>query len=78
MKPHESHRINKKSIRGDSWPVWNRGIRRRSSFSYYTKLGLKMYTIMLEHGDASKIKRSLVQASLEVLCYVLEQDTQSA
>ena len=30
MKPHESHRINKKSIRGnsgDSWPVWNRGIR---------------------------------------------------
>ena len=30
MKPHESHRIRKKSIRGDSgdsWPVWNRGIR---------------------------------------------------
>ena len=30
MKPHESPRINKKSIRGnsgDSWPVWNRGIR---------------------------------------------------
>ena len=30
MKPHESSRINKKSIRGnsgDSWPVWNRGIR---------------------------------------------------
>ena len=29
MKPHESPRINKKSIRGDSrdsWPVWNRGI----------------------------------------------------
>ena len=27
MKPHESPRINKKSIRGnsgDSWPVWNR------------------------------------------------------
>ena len=23
MKPHESPRINKKSIRGDSWPVWN-------------------------------------------------------
>ena len=31
MKPHESPRINKKSIRGnsgDSWPVWNRGIKR--------------------------------------------------
>ena len=31
MKPHESPRINKKSIRGDSgdsWPVWNRVIRR--------------------------------------------------
>ena len=30
MKPHESPRINKKSIRvdpGDSWPVWNRGIK---------------------------------------------------
>ena len=30
MKPHESPRINKKSVRGDSrdsWPVWNRGIR---------------------------------------------------
>ena len=27
MKPHESPRIRKKSIRGDSWPVWNRGIR---------------------------------------------------
>ena len=30
MKPHESARINKKSIRGnsgDSWPVWNRGIK---------------------------------------------------
>ena len=29
MKPHESPRINKKSIRGnsgDSWPLWNRGI----------------------------------------------------
>ena len=29
MKPHESPRINKKSIRGnsgDSWPVWNGGI----------------------------------------------------
>ena len=29
MKPHESPRMNKKSIRGDSrdsWPVWNRGI----------------------------------------------------
>ena len=29
MKPHESPRINKKSIRGDSrdsWPVWNRDI----------------------------------------------------
>ena len=28
MKPHESPRIGKKSIRGDSgdsWPVWNRG-----------------------------------------------------
>ena len=31
MKPHESPRIRKKSIRGDSgdsWPVWNRGISR--------------------------------------------------
>ena len=31
MKPHESPRIRKKSIRGDSgdsWPVWNRGINR--------------------------------------------------
>ena len=27
MKPHESPRINKKSNPGDSWPVWNRGIR---------------------------------------------------
>ena len=30
MKPHESPRIKEKSIRGDpgdSWPVWNRGIR---------------------------------------------------
>ena len=29
MKPHESPRIQGKSIRGDSgdsWPVWNRGI----------------------------------------------------
>ena len=26
MKPHESPRIRKKSICGDSWPVWNRGI----------------------------------------------------
>ena len=34
MKPYESPRIRKKSIRGDSgdsgdsWPVWNRGIRK--------------------------------------------------
>ena len=30
MKPHESPPPEsiKKSIRGDSWPVWNRGIRR--------------------------------------------------
>ena len=30
MKPHESPRIGKKSIpgdSGDSWPVWNRGIK---------------------------------------------------
>ena len=29
MKPHESPRIRKKSIHGDSghsWPLWNRGI----------------------------------------------------
>ena len=34
MKPHESSRIRKKSIRadsGDSWPVWNRGIRDNTS-----------------------------------------------
>ena len=34
MKPHESPRIRKKSIRGDSgdsWPVWNRGIRENPS-----------------------------------------------
>ena len=34
IKPHESPRINKKSIRGNSgnsWPVWNRGISRKSS-----------------------------------------------
>ena len=32
MKPHESPRIRKKSIRGDSgdsWPVWNRGIKKK-------------------------------------------------
>ena len=27
MKPHESSRFNKNSIRGDSWPMWNRGIK---------------------------------------------------
>ena len=34
MKPHESARINKKSIRGDlgdSWPAWNRGISFKST-----------------------------------------------
>ena len=31
MKPHESPRINKKSIRGDSWPVWKRDIKRYCS-----------------------------------------------
>ena len=30
MKPHESPRIRKKSIRGDLWPVWNRGIKYQS------------------------------------------------
>ena len=33
MEPHESPRIRKKSIRGDSgdsWPVWNRGIMHES------------------------------------------------
>ena len=41
MKPHESPRINKKSIRGDSgdsWPVLNRGIRQshqsKTSYKY--------------------------------------------
>ena len=36
MKPHESPRIRKKSIRGDSgdsWPVWNRGIIRDLFFN---------------------------------------------
>ena len=36
MKPHESLRINKKSIRGnsgDSWPVWNRGINYKAQLS---------------------------------------------
>ena len=43
IKPHESPRISKKSIRGDSgdsWPVWNRGIRKiiknYIKFSYIT------------------------------------------
>ena len=38
MKPHESPRINKKSIRGDSgdsWPVWNRGKRYVPTFRYW-------------------------------------------
>ena len=37
MKPHESSRINKKSIRGnscDSWPVWNRGINKQILIDY--------------------------------------------
>ena len=41
MKPHESPRIRKKSIHGDSgdsWPVWNRGI------SYILKLQCSKYT----------------------------------
>ena len=34
MKPHESPRIEEKSIRGDSgdsWPVWNRGTTKQDS-----------------------------------------------
>ena len=33
MKPHESPRMREKSIRGDSWPVWNRSIIKTGVFS---------------------------------------------
>ena len=59
MKPHESPRINKKSIRGDSgdsWPVWNMGIKRTfqtSSLSVVAYLSGKLkprtYKAMREH-----------------------------
>ena len=41
MKPHESPRIRKKSIHGDSgdsWPVWNRGIRRGMKVAWSVNL----------------------------------------
>ena len=55
MKPHESIRIRKKSIRGDSgdsWPVWNRGIRgirqlqwkcKKYSIVYLYRFGAKFF-----------------------------------
>ena len=45
MKPHESPRIRKKSIRGesgDSWPVWNRGISYLWIVEYH-RMGWKFY-----------------------------------
>ena len=45
MKPHESPRIRKKSIRGDSgdsWPVWNRGIRNLVRITHdFSKRGIR-------------------------------------
>ena len=44
MRPHESPRINKKPIRGDSgdsWPVWNRGIRKpRVWFTFFVVMSV--------------------------------------
>ena len=55
MKPHESPRIRKKSIRGDSgdsWPVWNRGINESKLAMKYdichptmTLMGLLIYIL---------------------------------
>ena len=54
MKPHESPRIRKKSIRGDSgdsWPVWNRGITRTTRInipiSFHVILGALLFLLLL-------------------------------
>ena len=52
MKPHESSRINKKSIRGDSrdsWPVWKRGITDRKK-SIQTDVLLSLYVLLVIGG----------------------------
>ena len=58
MKPHESPRINKKSIRGDSrdsWPVWNRGIKHKLFRSHGGFLTYAMYHYReITHYDETK------------------------
>ena len=57
MKPHESPRIRKKSIRGDSgdsWPVWNRGIHQRvlaltMQFAYQLCIALYALLSVTQH-----------------------------
>ena len=55
MKPHESPRINKKSIRGDSrdsWPVWNRGIRYNGPLHSYCVCGQRRFMHVCAHARA--------------------------
>ena len=53
MKPHESPRINKKSIRGDSgdsWPVWNRGMRKIYVLGETRKIGQSKINFQFVQG----------------------------
>ena len=68
MKPQESPRINKKSIRGDSldsWPVWNRGTFMLSKCSLPDCLLSFAVTTKREHWSKKSEKRS---PFLSVVC----------
>ena len=76
MKPHESPRINKKSIYGDSWPVWNRGIREYSKtcvkmpFSKSQKIGFQDQ-LSLNEGQKYCSNESILQYFSPSLTYHL-------
>ena len=61
MKPHESPRINKKSIRGDSWPVWNRGIKCTTIFMKLPEIRLNLIIWLQDREVIEDFSRDCVR-----------------
>ena len=78
MKPHESPRINKKSIRGnsgDSWPVWNRGIRgltcslnKTERILHSTKMSFSIIWFQIKHVNLFKSRVNIHFFNLNFIC----------
>ena len=83
MKPHESPRIRKKSIRGDSgdsWPVWNRGTdgQQRHSFCIPPTTRTMYIGVDLAHYEIVRVKVGEYGINVHILLIIVIKNAELA